>query len=150
MTKLYLYTDGSSIGNPGAAGIAYLLKSETGETIAFGHEPIGVATNNQAEYYALLRGLDVARAHSPREIEWFSDSELLVKQWTGIYQIHDAQLRQLMQGAKALAQGVAVIPHAVPRNSLPEMRQVDQWARAAAKQQGRGEGVRKRSLEQDG
>ncbi|MCS6919180.1 MAG: ribonuclease HI family protein [Fimbriimonadales bacterium] len=132
MKKLYLYTDGSSLGNPGSAGIAYLLANEAGETIATGQEAIGDATNNQAEYRALLKGLEAARAAGAQHIEWFSDSELLVRQWTGAYKIKDAQLRQLMQHAKALAHGIQVAPHAVPRNSLPEMACVDAWARAAA------------------
>ncbi|MDW8107672.1 MAG: reverse transcriptase-like protein [Armatimonadota bacterium] len=138
--KVSLYTDGASIGNPGAAGIAYLLKDARGTVIASGCEPIGVATNNQAEYHALLRGLMQARALGATEVEWFSDSELLVKQWSGDYQVHHPALRQLLQQAKALAEGVQVIPHAVARNSLPEMAQVDRWARQAARKQ-----LRKRS-----
>lgn len=132
MKKLYLYTDGSSIGNPGAAGIAYLLKDESGQVIASDAEPIGNATNNQAEYRAFLRGLAQAVAAGANEIEWFSDSQLLVRQWTGEYKIKDAHLRRLMQDAKALTNGVQVIPHAVPRNSTIEMERVDAWARKAA------------------
>ncbi|GIV10026.1 MAG: hypothetical protein KatS3mg019_2117 [Fimbriimonadales bacterium] len=132
MKKFYLYTDGSSLGNPGSAGIAYLLLSEAGEIIDRGQEAIGNATNNQAEYRALLKGLEAARAAGAQQLEWFSDSELLVKQWTGAYKIRDSHLRQLMRRAKALAQGVEVIPHAAPRNSLPEMAHVDALAREAA------------------
>jgi ribonuclease HI len=130
--KLYLYTDGSSIGNPGAAGTAFLLKDETGAVIAQGCESIGVATNNQAEYRALLKGLEAARQAGADAIEWYSDSELLVRQWTGAYKIKDPQLRQLMETARKLAEGLQIIPHAVPRNSLPEMQRVDSWARDVA------------------
>jgi ribonuclease HI len=131
--RIRLYTDGSSIGNPGAAGIAYLLKDESGNTLAEGREPLGTATNNQAEYRAFLRGLELARQLGAREIEWFSDSELLVKQWQGVYRIKDAGLRQLMQEARRLAQGMLIRPYAVPRNSSPEMAQVDRWARGVAR-----------------
>ncbi|MCX7926140.1 MAG: ribonuclease HI family protein [Fimbriimonadales bacterium] len=130
--KLYLYTDGSSIGNPGAAGAAYLIKDEAGTVIAQGCEAIGIATNNQAEYIALLRGLEQARAAGADTIEWFSDSELLVRQWTGAYKIKDPQLHALMEEARKLAEGIHIVPHAVPRNSLPEMKNVDHWARSAA------------------
>jgi len=130
--KLYLYTDGSSIGNPGAAGAAYLIKDESGGIVAQGCEAIGVATNNQAEYIALLKGLEQARAAGADAIEWFSDSELLVKQWTGAYKVKDAQLRALMEKARQLTEGVQINPHAVPRNSLPEMKTVDNWARGVA------------------
>lgn len=130
--RVRLYTDGSSIGNPGAAGLAYIITDESGNTLAAGREPLGTATNNQAEYRALLRGLEAARRLGASEIEWFSDSELLVKQWQGTYKVKDATLRGLMQQARQLAQGLQVRPHAVPRNSLPEMAQVDHWARGVA------------------
>ncbi|MDM7460811.1 MAG: ribonuclease HI family protein [bacterium] len=130
--KLYLYTDGSSIGNPGAAGIAYLLTDEQGQVVGQGAEPIGYATNNQAEYHALLKGLEAARSLGAQEIEWYSDSELLVKQWTGAYTIKDAHLRRLMQDARALSHGMIIAPHAVPRNSSPQMTAVDGWARQCA------------------
>ncbi|BCW96855.1 MAG: ribonuclease HI family protein [Fimbriimonadales bacterium] len=130
--RIRLYTDGSSIGNPGAAGIAYLLKDESGNTLAAGREPLGTATNNQAEYRALLRGLDAARRLGAGEVDWFSDSELVVKQWQGVYKVKDAGLRQLLHSARQQAQGMRITPHAVPRNSLPEMAQVDRWARGVA------------------
>ena len=130
--RIRLYTDGSSIGNPGAAGLAYIITDESGNTLAAGREPLGTATNNQAEYRAFLRGLEVARQLGAGEVEWFSDSELLVRQWQGVYKIKDAGLRGLMQQARQLAQGMQIRPHAVPRNSLPEMAQVDRWARGVA------------------
>ena len=132
MQRIRLYTDGSSIGNPGAAGLAYIITDESGNTLAAGREPLGTATNNQAEYRAFLRGLEVARQLGAGEVEWFSDSELLVRQWQGVYKIKDAGLRGLMQQARQLAQGMQIRPHAVPRNSLPEMAQVDRWARGVA------------------
>jgi ribonuclease HI len=132
MQRIRLYTDGSSIGNPGAAGLAYIITDESGNTLAAGREPLGTATNNQAEYRAFLRGLEMARQLGAREVEWFSDSELLVRQWQGVYTIKDAGLRELMQQARQLAQGLQIRPHAVPRNSLPEMAQVDRWARGVA------------------
>jgi ribonuclease HI len=130
--RIRLYTDGSSIGNPGAAGLAYIITDESGNTLAAGREPLGTATNNQAEYRAFLRGLEMARQLGAREVEWFSDSELLVRQWQGVYKIKDAGLRGLMQQARQLAQGMQIRPHAVPRNSLPEMAQADRWARGIA------------------
>lgn len=132
MARFVLYTDGSSLGNPGAAGIAYLLVDESGKPVAWGREAIGVATNNQAEYRALLRGLEAARAHGATALEWYSDSELLVRQWKGVYRTRDARLRQLLRAARTLARGMQIVPHAVPRNSLPEMAQVDAWARGVA------------------
>jgi ribonuclease HI len=130
--RIRLYTDGSSIGNPGKAGLAYLITDESGNTLAAGRERLSTATNNQAEYRAFLRGLELARQLGAGEVEWFSDSELLVKQWQGVYKIKDAGLRQLMLQARQMAQGLQIRPHAVPRNSLPEMARVDRWARGVA------------------
>lgn len=110
-----MYTDGSSIGNPGAAGLAYIITDEAGNTLAVGREPLGTATNNQAEYRAFLRGLEAARQLGASEVEWFSDSELLVKQWQGAYKIKDAGLRELMRQARQLARGLQIRPHAVPQ-----------------------------------
>ncbi|MGQ9901908.1 MAG: ribonuclease HI family protein [Fimbriimonadales bacterium] len=130
--RIRLYTDGSSIGNPGASGIAYLITDESGTVLAAGREPLGTATNNQAEYRALLRGLEIARQLGAGEVVWFSDSDLVVRQWQGIYKVNDMQLSQLLQQARQLAQGLRIHPHAVPRNSTPEMAQVDRWARGVA------------------
>ena len=90
--KATLFTDGGSRGNPGAAAIGYVLTPETGKAMRHG-ETIGVATNNQAEYQALLAGMRHARKLKISHLSCFLDSELVVKQLTGIYRIKDADLR---------------------------------------------------------
>ena len=94
-----LYTDGGARGNPGPAGIgARLLTAEGGvaEELA---DYIGHATNNVAEYQALLAGLEMALDHGVERLDVFLDSELVVRQVNGQYKVKDAGLRPLHQQA---------------------------------------------------
>ena len=78
-----LSTDGGARGNPGPAAYGYVLETEDGTVLAAHGEKIGIATNNVAEYSALVAGLEKALELSVGEVEVISDSELLVKQMTG-------------------------------------------------------------------
>src|SRR5258706_3062311 len=78
-----LWTDGAARGNPGPAGIGALLKTPSGEVLAADSAYLGQATNNVAEYKALLLGLERALSLGVRRIEVRADSELLVKQING-------------------------------------------------------------------
>lgn len=89
-----IYTDGASRGNPGPAGIGILIKTETGEEVSYG-EFIGTATNNVAEYRAVLKALELAQQFGARELECCSDSELLVRQLNGEYAIKSPRLKEL-------------------------------------------------------
>ena len=71
-----LFTDGGARGNPGPAASAYVLETDDGTVLAAHGEPIGVATNNVAEYRALVAGLAKARELGVDELEVVSDSEL--------------------------------------------------------------------------
>lgn len=97
--KIILYTDGASRGNPGAAAIGVVLKDERGNEIEAIGESIGTATNNEAEYRALLRGLERA-AHHATEIEVRTDSELMARQLKGIYKVRAANLKSLHEQAQ--------------------------------------------------
>ena len=78
--KARLFTDGGARGNPGPAAFGYVLEAEDGTVLAAHGEAIGVATNNVAEYRALVAGLEKAAELGVAELEVVSDSELLVKQ----------------------------------------------------------------------
>ncbi len=101
--KARLSTDGGARGNPGPAAAAYVLEAEDGTVLAAHGEAIGVATNNVAEYRALLAGLERAVELEVRELEVVSDSELLVKQMRGEYRVKNAALRELSVEAGRLA-----------------------------------------------
>ena|SRR3989338_4055929 len=85
------FTDGGARGNPGPAGIGFVLK-ENGQTIFAKGEYIGKTTNNQAEYRALLRALEEAVKLGATEVNCFLDSELLVKQLNYQYKVRDPDL----------------------------------------------------------
>lgn len=121
MNKLILFTDGAARGNPGPAAIGVVLTDEQRNEIeAFG-EVIGLATNNEAEYRALLRGLERARQYSDT-IEVRTDSELLARQLNGAYKVRAANLQPLhAQAQRALRQftraTIAIIPRALNRRA---------------------------------
>ena len=100
--KARLYTDGGARGNPGPAASAYVLEAEDGTVLAAHGEAIGVATNNVAEYRALVAGLAKAVELQVPEVEVVSDSELLVKQMSGVYRVKNDALRELsLEAARA-------------------------------------------------
>jgi ribonuclease HI len=101
--KARLFTDGGARGNPGPAASAFVLETEDGTVIEASGEAIGVATNNVAEYSALIAGLRRAVAAGIDELEVVSDSELLVKQMRGEYRVKNEALRSLFLEASALA-----------------------------------------------
>jgi ribonuclease HI len=92
---LYVYTDGGSRGNPGPAAIGIVFFDENKNRIAEYKECIGECTNNQAEYKALTKALELATAHCRKTIMCFLDSELVVRQLSGMYKIKNEELRRL-------------------------------------------------------
>ena len=101
--KALLYTDGGARGNPGPAAYGFVLEAEDGTVLDSRGEAIGVATNNVAEYRGLVAGLARALELSVPEVEVRSDSELLVKQMTGVYRIKNEALRMLSLEASGIA-----------------------------------------------
>jgi ribonuclease HI len=102
--RLVVHVDGGARGNPGPAAIAAVVADAEGEMVEERSESIGRATNNVAEYRALLLGIERARALGATEVELVGDSELIVRQVRGEYRVKDANLRGLHgQVRKALA-----------------------------------------------
>ena len=87
--------DGGARGNPGPAAVAAVLSTPDGEVIDSRGELIGKATNNVAEYRAMLLGIELAKAHGATKIELVGDSELIVRQIKGEWKIKNAPLREL-------------------------------------------------------
>ena len=104
--KARLSTDGGARGNPGPAAYGYVLEADDGTVLAAHGETIGVATNNVAEYRALIAGLEKAVEVGVDQLEVVSDSELLVKQMKGEYRVKNANLRPLAVQASRLARDV--------------------------------------------
>ena len=96
--RISLYTDGAAKGNPGPAGIGIFMECD-GVSLQEVGEYIGEATNNAAEYKALIRGLKLARELNATRVDAFSDSELMVRQLNGQYRVKTPTLKPLYNEA---------------------------------------------------
>jgi ribonuclease HI len=99
-----LYCDGASRGNPGPSGAGVVLLDEKGEQIFALSRYLDNGTNNEAEYRALVRGLEAAVDLGVKRIEIFLDSELVVKQLSGEYKVRNVRLRSLFDQAVSILQ----------------------------------------------
>jgi len=119
--KAKLSTDGGARGNPGPAAYGYVLETEDGHVLDARGEAIGIATNNVAEYRALVAGLEKAVELGVDELEVISDSELLVKQMTGEYKVKNAALRELSLEAARLARNLRWVSYKAVRREHNEL-----------------------------
>jgi ribonuclease HI len=119
--KARLFTDGGARGNPGPAAYAYVLEADDGTVLAAHGEAIGVATNNVAEYRALVEGLRKAAELQVDEVEVVSDSELLVRQMRGEYKVKNEALRELSLEAAGLARGIDKVTYNAVRREHNEL-----------------------------
>ena len=123
--QLNIYSDGGSRGNPGSAAIAFIATNDAGVTIETDSHFIGIRTNNQAEYEALLLGLKFAADWKAHEVTCYLDSELVVKQLNGQFTVKNSELQQLnrkVQSLKAHFEKVSFIN--VPREH-PQIQRAD-------------------------
>ncbi len=119
-TEAILYTDGGARGNPGPAATGYVIFHD-GERLAEGGTYLGTATNNQAEYKAVIEGMTRAAALGIKKLTVYMDSELIVNQLQRKYKIKDAELQKLfVQAWNIMQQFVAVTFTHVPREQNKE------------------------------
>jgi ribonuclease HI len=97
--KVRVYSDGAARGNPGPSGAGAVLVDASGQEVDRLGKYLGIQTNNYAEYMGLLLGLKRARDLGIREVEVFADSELMIRQLGGRYQVRSPTLRPLYQEA---------------------------------------------------
>jgi ribonuclease HI len=116
-----LFTDGGSRGNPGPAAYAFVLEAEDGTVLEARGESIGVATNNVAEYSALVAGLERAVEAGVDELEVVSDSELMVKQMRGEYKVKNRALQDLFLDASRLARAIRSVTYTAVRREHNEL-----------------------------
>lgn len=129
MSTFVLYVDGASRGNPGEAAIGASLQNDSGEELDQVSLAIGMATNNCAEYRALIEGLKLAKKNGLVNLEVRADSELMVRQINGEYRVKDPGLKALWKEVKNLTQqfeGFSIVH--VPRE---ENKRADQLANQA-------------------
>jgi ribonuclease HI len=119
--KARLFTDGGARGNPGPAAFGYVLEADDGTVLDARGEAIGVATNNVAEYRALLAGLESALELGVTELAVISDSELVVKQMRGEYKVKNAALRELSSEAARVAGRLREVTYTAVRREHNEL-----------------------------
>jgi len=119
--KVRLFTDGGARGNPGPAAYGFVLEAEDGTVLAAQGEAIGIATNNVAEYSALIAGLERAVELALTDVEVVSDSELMVKQMRGEYKVKNEALRELSLRASRLAGSLGNVRYTAVRREHNEL-----------------------------
>jgi len=120
MKKLVIYTDGGARNNPGPAGIGIVIRNKDGQTVETYKEYIGEKTNNQAEYEALIKALELAQ-NKASELELYLDSQLVVNQAKGLFKIKNGDIRELMFKIKTLEQSFEKITY----NLIPREKNKD-------------------------
>jgi len=119
--KARLFTDGGARGNPGPAAYGFVIEASDGTVLAAEGEAIGIATNNVAEYSALIAGLERAVELGLDELEVVSDSELLVKQMTGEYRVKNEALQELNAAASRIARRLGRVSYTAVRREHNEL-----------------------------
>ena len=113
---LKIYTDGGSRGNPGEAAAAAVIYDEENKLLEQHSRYLGRTTNNVAEYQGLLLGLERAKLLGAKQVEFFADSQLLVRQMQGQYRVKSVGLRPLFIQAQKLAGGFdKIVFNFIPR-----------------------------------
>ena len=123
--RLLLYSDGGARGNPGPAAIAYLALTEKGELVKADSRFIGIHTNNQSEYNALIAALEFAIANKAEEVVCHLDSELVAKQLNGEYSVKNAELQKLWRKAQELKSCFKKISFVSVPRSNPQIQRAD-------------------------
>lgn len=137
--RLVLRTDGASRGNPGHAAAGIVIEMEDGTSIATGKRYLGILTNNQAEYRALILGLLAVARYKPSAVRIYMDSELIVRQMRGEYRVKDETLRPLFEEAAGRVRRLpeVTIEHVLRSGNA----QADKLANAALDEQARQAGA---------
>ncbi len=129
--KLKIFTDGGARGNPGPAAIGVVVCNEKDEIVYEYKDVIGNATNNVAEYCALIAGLELAKRFHAKEVECYTDSELLKNQLSGSYRIKADHIRTLFNEAKRSAAFFDSIAYHHRKREFPMLRRADKLVNEA-------------------
>ena len=124
--KLKTYTDGGARGNPGPAAIGVLICNDQGEILLEHSETIGEATNNVAEYKALIEGMRQAKELKAKELDCYLDSELVVKQLRGEYKLKHYNMQRLFDEVRKMERHFQAVSYTHLRREEDEMRRADQ------------------------
>ena len=129
--RVKVYSDGASRGNPGISAIAFMILDEDDKLLKTCSKYVGIRTNNQAEYEALISALEFASKLTDQEVTCFIDSELVAKQLNEAYKVRNPRLRALWLKVQELEQSFERVKFkSVPRTDI-HIRQVDRLANQA-------------------
>lgn len=129
MTTLRIFIDGACRGNPGPGSIGVVVADDKGKILKRHGRSLGPCTNNVAEFAALSEALDLARGLGGRKLKVFSDSELLVRQFNGIYRVRNERLKTFLEKIRGQAGAFDSVELAhVPRE---DNREADRLANEA-------------------
>jgi ribonuclease HI len=135
--RLEIYVDGACRGNPGPASYGVAIKKEDGGYIEF-YEYIGTATNQVAEYEALIRGLSEAHKLGAQEVDAYTDSQFVTRQFQGIYKIKHETMKALMLKVRELEKNFKRVGvHHIPRSSQEGNKLADKLANIALDKAGK-------------
>lgn len=113
MKKLYINSDGASRGNPGHSGYGFIIKDENGIILHQEHGYLGIATNNEAEYHAVLKSLEYVKKYlltkGPLIIDFHLDSELVANQLNGLYRVKQKHLLELYRKIKSYEKEIGTV-----------------------------------------
>lgn len=116
--KYQIYTDGGARGNPGPAAYGFVIFNSKNELVTMGKKYLGTATNNVAEYQAIIASLEEVKRRGAQEIDSFMDSELACRQLQGRYKVKQPHLKVLVEKVKALEMAFKKITYThVPREN---------------------------------
>ncbi len=117
LPKVLVYTDGASRGNPGPAAVGIVICDAYEKGLSEHRETIGRATNNEAEYRAVIRGLELASRYTRQQVECYMDSQLVYSQLTGSYKRKDPRMAKLADAVFLSAERFAKVSfHHLSRN----------------------------------
>jgi ribonuclease HI len=125
LDRVLVYTDGGSKGNPGPAAIGVLIYTPQGDLLANCSEYIGRATNNQAEYSAMLKALEMAKAFTRSEVVCHSDSQLMVNQLKGAYKVKEPGLIEALSKVKQAEKAFTKVSYVHLPRTDPRIRLAD-------------------------
>ena len=129
--RLYVYSDGGSRGNPGPSALGVVILNEAKKQVASHKKFIGRCTNNQAEYKAAIRALEIAASLSSGEISCYIDSELVVRQLNGIYRIKNEKLKNLHKILKEREKPFEKVTYTHVKRTNPYIKKADRLVNEA-------------------
>lgn len=129
--RIKLFTDGASRGNPGPGGIGIRIYDKKRNVLEEVSRCIGYVTNNQAEYQALIEGLKLSAKYTRGSLKCYMDSELVVRQMNGQYQISSPHLRNLFCEAKKLEKAFTKVTYRHLRRTHSKIQEVDRLSKEA-------------------